>query len=102
MKCKINATGCPYHACMSDDCQRAAAQKNGAEWTGDCEKQKNMEIGEFLERFMPHDQFLKYLASQGNGIKSSGEKAIKQLYLIIINFPEMIQKYTDEINKRVE
>jgi hypothetical protein len=56
-----------------------------------------MTLFEFLEKYMPHDEFIKYLASQGNGISSTGDKAIKQLCLIILNFSEMIKKYTNEI-----
>ena len=39
MKCKISAPGCVYHACMSDDCQKAAVFDNGHDWgSGLCER----------------------------------------------------------------
>lgn len=39
MKCKISAPDCVYHACMSDDCQKAAVYDNGLDWgSGSCEK----------------------------------------------------------------
>jgi hypothetical protein len=56
-----------------------------------------MELTEFLERYMSHKEFIKFLATQGNGIKSTGEKAIKLYCLCVANFPEMIKKYTEEI-----
>jgi len=42
MKCKISTYGCPYRACLSDDCQRVEVEKNGAKWGAMCEKQKTM------------------------------------------------------------
>jgi hypothetical protein len=38
--CKIKNSTCKYRACMSNDCQKEYAQKNGALWVGDCEKSK--------------------------------------------------------------
>lgn len=39
MKCKINAWECPYHACMSDECQRVEVISNGANFgVGSCQK----------------------------------------------------------------
>lgn len=38
MKCKISDYTCPYHACMSDDCQRNEVFYNGGNWgNGKCE-----------------------------------------------------------------
>jgi hypothetical protein len=38
MKCKTSDYTCPYHACMSDDCQRAEVEKEGCDWgSGHCE-----------------------------------------------------------------
>lgn len=39
MKCKRSAWSCPYHACMSDDCQRAEVIRNGSNFgVGFCRK----------------------------------------------------------------
>lgn len=39
MKCKINAWECPYHSCLSEDCQRAEVISNGGNFgVGDCRK----------------------------------------------------------------
>ncbi len=39
MKCKRSAWSCPYHACMSDECQRAEVIRNGSNFgVGICRK----------------------------------------------------------------
>lgn len=39
MKCKKNAWGCPYHACMSDECKHAEVRANGSDFgVGVCRK----------------------------------------------------------------
>jgi len=39
MKCKRSAWSCPYHACMSDECQRAEVIRNGSNFgVGLCRK----------------------------------------------------------------
>jgi len=38
MKCKTSNRGCVYHACMSDDCQKAAVLRHGTSYgKGKCE-----------------------------------------------------------------
>lgn len=39
MKCKTSNWGCPYHACMSNECQEKEVIKNGGDFgKGICEK----------------------------------------------------------------
>jgi len=41
MKCKTGAWDCPYHACMSDDCQKKEVMKHHPGFgPGKCEKSK--------------------------------------------------------------
>lgn len=43
MRCKLNAPDCIYHACMSNDCQKAAVYDNGLDWgPGLCEKRSEV------------------------------------------------------------
>ncbi|MDR0874202.1 MAG: hypothetical protein LBN27_12180 [Prevotellaceae bacterium] len=44
MKCNYPHTGCPYRACLSDDCQRIDAQANGAEWRAACYNPKILHL----------------------------------------------------------
>lgn len=49
MKCKINAWGCPYHACMSDECQRSEVISNGANFgVGLCRKAEKANVSRHL------------------------------------------------------
>ena len=37
MKCKTKNWECPYHACMSNDCQKKIVKKQGVDWgEGNC------------------------------------------------------------------
>lgn len=40
-KCKDNEWCCPYHACMSNHCQKAVVISQGIDWgKGMCEKER--------------------------------------------------------------
>jgi len=39
--CGISDWACPYHACLSNHCQKVHVNKNGADWgKGNCDKMK--------------------------------------------------------------
>lgn len=42
--CKISAWGCPYHACMSDDCQKKVVVSQGVTFGAcKCDRDRNAE-----------------------------------------------------------
>ncbi|MCC8153098.1 MAG: hypothetical protein LIP01_02100 [Tannerellaceae bacterium] len=57
IECRISAWSCPYHACMSDDCQRSEVTADGTDWgKGKCEERT---ISLIHYRNMDTDQFIK-------------------------------------------